>query len=915
MKTIPERLTPDELLAQIHNSEEREKRGKLKLFLGMSPGVGKTYAMLQEAHERLREGINVLVGYVETHGRAETEALVRGLEVLPRKALSYRGAVLEEFDSDAVLARKPELVLVDELAHTNATDDNAPTRHAKRWQDVLELLDAGIDVYSTLNVQHLESRADTVRAITGITVRETVPDSIVERADEIELVDISPDELLDRLQEGKVYTPEKSQQAVQNFFRKGNLTALREMALRLTAERVEGQLNEYRTENRIASPWKSGDRLLVAVSASPYSEQLVRWTRRMAYTMKAPWIALSVETARPLSAEDSQRLAKNIALARELGAEIQSIADDDIVRGILRSARQHNISQIVVGKPHHQARASIVERLIEESGTIDLHVVRMETLWETHIGAAKRLSRWDKAREFVKDLFSDGTTRWRNYALASALALALALGCLPLYSLMSYQAIGFIMLFGVALSALALQGSAVALMAALSAMLWNYLFIPPRFTFVIGSVEDRLMFLLYFVIALALGILTSRIRLRERSVRHREERTAALYDVARELSTARSIDDVVSISIKHINALFDADTTIILSEHTTQKPHERLQEQAHEASSYQPNVKERSIAEWAFTNRRAAGRFTSTLPSAGAHYAPLLAPRGAVGVLGLAVRGETIRADWQGLLDNLIGQIAAALEREELNAEAKQSRVIAESERLYGTLLNSISHEFRTPLAVINGSSEALALAEPPLPTVHADYAHEIQTASRRLNYLVENLLDMTRLEAGHLQLRKAWCNLADTLNSALERTRSELMHHEVALNADSDVMLCFCDAVLIEQVVVNILLNAARYTPAGTQVQCGLRETDAGFILTIADTGAGVPPDALALLFDKFYRADTAKAGGTGLGLSICKGFVEAHGGTITAENRPGGGLQMSGGLQITIVLPRGAERPNDER
>ena len=913
MKIASERLTPDELLAQIQSTEEREKRGKLKLFLGMSPGVGKTYAMLQEAHERLREGVNVLVGYVETHGRAETEALVRGLEVLPRKAVSYRGAVLEEFDSDAVLARKPELVLVDELAHTNATDDNAPTRHAKRWQDVLELLDAGIDVYSTLNVQHLESRADTVRAITGITVRETVPDSIVERADEIELVDISPDELLDRLQEGKVYTPEKSQQAIQNFFRKGNLTALREMALRLTAERVEGQLNEYRAENRIASPWKSGDRLLVAVSASPYSEQLVRWTRRMAYTMKAPWIALSVETARPLSAEDSRRLAKNLALARELGAEIQSIADDDVVRGILRSARQHNISQIVVGKPQHQARASIVERLIEESGTIDLHVVRMETLWETHIGAAKRLSRWDEAREFVKDLFSDGTTRWRNYALASALALGIALGCLPLHALMSYQAIGFIMLFGVALSALALQGSAVALMAALSATLWNFLFIPPRFTFVIGSVEDRLMFLLYFVIALALGILTSRIRLRERSVRHREERTAALYDLARELSTARSIDDVVSISIKHINALFDADTAIILAEHTAGKPHagkphERLHDEAHEASSYQPNVKERGIADWAFMNRRAAGRFTSTLPSAGAHYTPLLAPRGAVGVLGLAVRGETIRADWQGLLDNLVGQIAAALEREELNAEAKHSRVIAESERLYGTLLNSISHEFRTPLAVINGSSEALALAEPPLPAVQADYAREIQTASRRLNYLVENLLDMTRLEAGHLQLRKAWCNLADTLNSALERTRGELMHHEVSITTDSDVMLCFCDAVLIEQAVVNILLNAARYTPSGTQVQCGLREIDLGFTLTIADSGAGVPPEALALLFDKFYRADSAKAGGTGLGLSICKGFVEAHGGTIAAANRP------SGGLQITIVLPRGAERPNDE-
>ncbi len=902
------RPNPDDLLAQIHADEEREKRGKLKLFFGMSPGVGKTYAMLQEAHTRQSEDVQVLVGYVETHGRAETEALVRGLEVVPRKKILYRGAELEEFDCDTVLRLKPALVLVDELAHTNAEGDQTPTRHAKRWQDVLELLDAGIDVYSTLNVQHLESRADTVRAITGVVVRETVPDSILERADEIELVDISPEELLERLREGKVYAPEKSEQAVQNFFRKGNLTALREMALRLTAERVEGQLNEYMTEHRIAETWKSGDRLLVAVSASPYSEQLVRWTRRMAYTMKAPWIALSVETMRTQNAENAQRLAKNLALARELGAEIQTIADDDVVRGILRSARQHNVSQIVVGKPAHQARASIVERLIEESGTIDLHVVRVETLWETRIGGEKQNSRWQLLSALFADFAGDNTSRWRSYGLAAGLSAVLALLCLPLLAILSYQAIGLIMLFGVALSALALSGSAIALMAALSASLWNFLFIPPRFTFVIGSLEDRLMFLLYFAIALALGILTSRIRLRERSVRKREERTAALYDVAHELASARTTDDVVVVGVKHISALFDADVAVYLTERSTSMAHERLQESPHEASNFKPDAKERSIAEWTFGNRRAAGRFTATLPAARAHYTTLSAPRGVVGVLGVAVRGERIRSDWQGLLDNLAGQIASALEREELNELAKQSRIVAESERLYGTLLNSISHEFRTPLAVINGSSEALALAVPPLAPAHADYANEIQTASRRLNTLVENLLDMTRLEAGHLQLRKQWCNLADTLNAALERTRTELARHNVSFDTASDVMLCFCDTVLLEQALVNILLNAARYTPPGAQVQCALQETASGYRISIADSGSGVPPEALHHLFDKFFRADGAKAGGTGLGLSISKGFVEAHGGTLHAENRP------SGGLKMTIMLPRGAELPTLE-
>jgi two-component system, OmpR family, sensor histidine kinase KdpD len=933
------RPNPNDLLASIKAQEAREQdsRGRLKLFFGMSPGVGKTYAMLQEAHKRLAEGVSVLVGYVETHRRAETEALVRGLDVLPRKQLSYRGMTIEEFDLDAALhaqtasARKPALILVDELAHTNAASDDAPPRHEKRWQDVLELLDAGIDVYSTLNVQHLESRADTVRAITGITIRETVPDSVLERADEIELIDISPEELLDRLAEGKVYTPERSEEARRNFFRKGNLTALREMALRLTAERVEEQLNEYRMAHFIAEPWKSGDRLLVAVSGSPYSEQLLRWTRRMAYTMKAPWIALNVETLTPQSADNTTRLAKNLALARELGAEIYTIADDDVVRGILRGARQHNASQIVIGKPTRQSSTAIVDRLIAESGTIDVHVVRVETLPEQRFQRgfqhssqhAQRLTRWRALQVFFQETLSARSTRLRSYALACGAALVLALACLPLLAVVSYQSIGLVMLFGVALAALILSGSSIILMSALSAVLWNFMFIPPRFTFVIGSVEDRLMFALYFVIALALGVVTSRIRLRERAVRQREERTAALYDLARELSAARTVDEVAAAGVKHIGALFNANVALLFAEKGHDKPHERLHETAHPASTFHPDSKERGVAEWTFRNARAAGRFTQTLPAAQAHYAPLKTPRGSIGALGIAASSDVLRPDWQYLVENLAGQLAAAVEREQLSKEAERSRVQAhitvESERLAATLLNSISHEFRTPLAVVSASAEALlnqrASADAPAlaPTQHdyARYAREIQQASQRLNTLVENLLDMTRLEAGHLQLRKQWCNLADVFASALERTSTELARHAVSLDAASDVMLCYCDAVLIEQVLVNILLNAARYTPAGTQIWCGIQEAQEAtedFVLTLADGGAGVPAEALPLLFDKFFRAQGTKAGGTGLGLSIAKGFVEAHGGTITAENHP------RGGLVFTIVLPRGAELPEEE-
>ncbi|MFY7997504.1 MAG: ATP-binding protein [Candidatus Kapaibacteriota bacterium] len=913
----PNRPNPNDLLQNIQERESRKQRthGSLKLFFGMSPGVGKTYAMLQEAHTRMAEGVRVLVGYVETHGRSETEALVRGLDVLPRKILPYRGTIMEEFDLDAALALKPALILVDELAHTNAASDDGLPRHEKRWQDVLELLEAGIDVYSTLNVQHLESRADTVRSITGITIRETVPDSVLERADEIELIDISPEELLDRLQEGKVYSPERSAEAQRNFFRKGNLTALREMALRLTAERVEGQLNEYRQTHFIAESWKSGDRLLVAVSGSPYSEQLVRWTRRMAYTMKSSWIALSVETLKPQSPENMARLEKNLALAQELGAEIHTIADDDVVRGILRAARQHNISQIVIGKPAQQGTMAIVDKLIDESGTIDVHVVRAENLPEQRFSRTKHLTRLMQLQSFLREVLSESSTRWQNYTLATGLALGLALVCLPLLPLITYQSIGLVMLFGVALSALFLSGSAIILMSTLSAVLWNFLFIPPRFTFIIGSVEDRLMFLLYFVIALALGILTSRIRLRERAVRQREERTTALYDLARELSAARTVEDVVACGVKHIGALFDADVAVILANEKSEQSDERLSDKAHDASTFQPDAKERGTAEWVFRNKRSAGRFTTTLPAVRGHYAPLLAPRGCVGVLGIVVQGEVIRADWRHLVEHLARQLASALEREHLGKEAEQSRVQAEiavqSENLTATLLNSISHEFRTPLAVVSGSAEAL-LAQIPMQTddksaSNHNYVREIHQASRRLNTLIENLLDMTRLEAGHLRLRKQWCNLTETFQIALVRTRTELSQHSVNLETASDVMLCFCDTGLIEQSLVNILLNAARYTPIGAQIQCGLQETDDGFCLTIADNGEGVSAEALPHLFDKFFRADGAKTGGTGLGLSIVKGFVEAHGGTITA------GSLINTGLQFTILLPRGAELPHD--
>jgi len=913
-----DRPNPDELLQSLQAKEQRSNRGSLKLFLGMSPGVGKTFAMLQEAQKRLREGVDVVVGYVETHGRKETEELTLGLPVVARAQVAYRDTTLEEFDLDAALARKPQILLVDELAHSNAPG----SRHLKRYQDVLELLEQGIDVYSTLNVQHLESRADTVRMITGVTVRETVPDVILERADEIELVDVSPEELLERLREGKVYTPEKSAQAVQHFFRKGNLTALREMALRVTAERVDTQLNQYMSEHRIAGPWKSGDRLLVAVSASPYSEQLVRWTRRMAYTMKAPWIALSVETSRTMPEEHQRRLAKHLALARELGAEIVTVADDNIVRGIITTARRHNVSQIVVGKPYASSGrigGTIVDNLIEASGTIDLHVVRMEELDDAAAqphGTFKRWWRWLQA-------FADAggwRSRWKRYAVAGGLAMATVAVGQVLSAFLSYQAIGLIMLLSVVLSALLLSGGAIAAMASLMAMLWNFFFIPPRFTFVIGSVEDRLTFGLYCVLALTLGLLTSRIRVREHAVRRREERTSALYAFARQLAAARSEDEVVAIAVRHIGTMFDARVSVWMRPIRTPHPH----------STFGNTPKEASIVAWVADHNKPAGRFTATLPAAEGYYVPLMVPRnhagatgamgamgatgamGVLGVLGIAPTAQVFPVQLQLLAEAFAAQLASTLEREALNAEAEEHRLNAQSEHLYATLLNSISHEFRTPIAVIRAAADGLTAALPN-DTPQQMFLQEIGQATTRLHRLVGNLLDMTRLESGRLQLHRQWCNFADTLNAAVERTAAELAAHEVVVRCASDVVLVWADCVLLEQAITNILLNAARYTPPTTRIECTLSESETQVVLQISDNGAGVSDEVLGRLFEKFYRAPNATAGGTGLGLSISKGFIEAHGGTIGAKHR----LQREyTGLQLLLTLPKPTVTPslNDE-
>jgi two-component system sensor histidine kinase KdpD len=886
-------LDPDALLAAIQKQEAREERGKLKIFFGMAAGVGKTYAMLEAAREAKAAGVDVAVGYAVTHGRAETEALLRDLEQVPRMKIEYRGTVLEEMDIDAILTRRPQLALVDELAHTNAPG----VRHAKRYQDVLELLEAGIDVYTTVNVQHFESRADAVRQITGVTVHETVPDSILDLADEIELIDLTPEELRKRLAEGKVYTPERVETAAKNFFRTGNLTALREMALRLTAEHVDHQLQDYMDVKGIAGPWKSAERLMVAVGPSPFSERLIRWTRRMAYNLEAPWLAATIQTTTALTPEATDRLSRNLALARELGGEVVSSAGDDVAGALLQLARQRNVTQIVVGKPGEARwrkllrRPSLVDRVLESSGEIDVYIVTGDEAEGVRGGVRP----WPRA---------PGRSPWRNYLWALLAVLAITAANAALISAlpwMSYLAVGLTQLLAVLLVAVYLGRGPALLAATLSAISWNFLFIEPRFTLQISEAQDIILFFLYFAIAIFVGSLAARLRSQEQLAQLNAERTSALYALAHETATAVNMDDVLEAAVKQIGGVFDAEVAILLARGSL------LDQKAHPASTLAITDKEYSVAAWAFENGRAAGRFTDTLPLATARFLPLQAPERTVGVIGLRTRGERHPTfDESLLLETFASQIALTIERELLDEAAEHNAMLRESERLYTTLLNSISHELRTPIATIAGAAGGL-LDAPTNGNVAArtQLIRDIQDAADRLNRLVANLLDMSRLESGRLQLKLEWCDVGDVIGVAVKRLERHLADRAVSIEQAPDVPLVRLDFVLMEQVLVNLLENAIAYTPPNAPIEIAAGRQEDAVVITITDHGPGISETDVDHIFDKFYRGPQAATGGTGLGLSIGRGLVEAHSGALTAENAPGGGARF------TIRLPAGAAPP----
>ena len=875
-----DRPNPDELLAELAREEEKSKRGKLKIFFGMCAGVGKTYTMLQAAHAEKKKGNDIVIGYVETHNRKETADLVKGFEIISRKKIEYKSTFVEEMDLDAIIARKPQIVLVDELAHTNAPG----SRHAKRYQDVQEILEAGINVFTTLNVQHLESRTDTVAQITGVIIRETLPDFIFENSDDVELVDLTPDELLQRLSEGKVYAPERSKEAVNNFFRKGNITALREMSLRIVADRVDNQLHDYMQNKRIKGPWKSGMHFLVAIGSSPSSAGLLRWAKNFSYALGANVDALYVETSQRLTLRDREQLDANIALAKELGFKVRIVTNDDLVNAIVTYAQKENITHIIVGKSRFRSVRSLlklgnfVNRLIKYSGNIDVYILGSDTPVEDKIN--------------IKANIPPFTSHVRQYLTVSLIvALTSALSYL-VRDIVGYQVVSVLLLFMVSLLALFYGTGPVLFAATASALIWDYFFIPPQFTILIQKPLDILLLFMFFIVALVNGTLTSRVRRQEQRIRMREERTSALYQLTKDLNSISGYEDVLTVATDYINRYFRVDSCFVVKNDLNQ-----LEEKNGGNSEIHLSDNEMSIVSWVQKNSVKAGKFTNTLPSSEYTFYPLVGSNGNLGVI--AVKQATVFTHgeeqfWESSLAQIIGKY----ERELLRTAARKTYIISESEKLYKTLFNSISHELRIPIATIMGSSETLLVSDLAEP-IQKELYSEINIASVRLNRLVENLLNMSRIESGRITPRLDWCDVQDLVNSVSESLKNELENYTFSVTIANDMPLVYVDFGLMEQILHNLILNATQNIPVGTKIELKISTYDEQLIIHVADRGKGFPESELGSVFDKFYRGKSAKAGGTGLGLSIVKGFVEAQKGTVTASN------SQHGGAVFTIKIP----------
>lgn len=879
MMTRPD---PDAVLAQMRAQEQRAARGRLRIYFGASAGVGKTFAMLLEAGKLAARGRAVLAGVVETHGRADTAALLAGLEVLPLRALPYRGRELREFDLDGALARRPQLVLVDELAHSNAPG----SRHPKRWQDVEELLGAGIDVFTTLNVQHLDSLNDVVAGITGIAVGETVPDSVFDAADEVVLVDLPADELLARLRAGKVYQGAQAERASANFFRKGNLIALRELALRRTAERVKDEVRAWRVEQAIAPVWKTDGALLACVGPGAAGEQVVRNCARLAARLDCAWHAVHVETPalQRIDAGRREAVLKVLGLARELGASTRVLADADVAQALLSYARAHNLSRIVLGRRRRWG-AGLHARLARRAPDIDLLDVAADA------PAGKRSPRAAPDRVAVPS----GPRRHLRYLWAGLASLGAALVFMPLAPWLDLANVAMLFLLVVLLVAVRFGRGPSVLATCVCVVAFDFLFVPPRFDLAVSDVQYLITFGVMLAVGLVTGQLTAGLRFQAQVARRREARALDLYEFARDLSGALQNEQVLETTRATIARAFGARAVLLLPDAGGNLAC---------ADGAQLSGLDTGVAQWAYDHASPAGHGTGTLPGSPLFYLPLVAPMRTRGVLAIAPEGGPWLAlpEQRQQLDTHAALAAIALERVHYIEVAQEALVSMESERLRNSLLAALSHDLRTPLTSLVGLSESLLRAAPPLAAPQRETAHALHEESRRLGLLVANLLDMARIESGAVRLNQQWQALEEVVGSALRPLRALLGARTVRTAIPPDLPLLRFDAVLLERVLSNLVENAAKYTPPGSTVTIAAQALADRVEVSVSDDGPGLPPGREEELFEKFARGrQESNLPGVGLGLAICRAIVEAHGGRIAARRAP------EGGAAIVFSLPRG--------
>jgi two-component system, OmpR family, sensor histidine kinase KdpD len=887
------RLDPDELLTHVERSEASALRGRLKIFFGASAGVGKTYTMLEAARSTRASGTDVVVGYVEPHGRFETERLLAGLEQLPFLQVSYRGIVRREFDLDAALKRHAAILLVDELAHSNPTEGEPKPRHAKRWQDIEELLAAGINVWTTVNVQHLESLNDVIAGITGIRQQETIPDKIFDQADEVELIDLSPTDLLQRLKAGKVYGAAQAAAASEKFFREPNLLALRELALRRTADRVDAAARAYGNRERASKPWLARDRFLVAVTLDDQAEQLVRVGKRFADALDAEWLVVTVETPSMLKLGEKARNRRVdiLRLAESLGAETVTLDGSSATAALLEYAALRNVTRIVVGEPKRFGlrsllRPSTTTKLVEANGGFDVSVISRREPF----GVASA-ARADSGQHEIK---------WSFYWTAIGITVASTLLAAVMYPYFELTNLVMVYLLATTIAALRLGRGPASVAAITNVCAFDFFFVPPRFSFAVSDFEYVVTFAVMLAVALIIAGLAASVRAQTRVAGARERRTALLYAMSRELAANRGFEDLARVAVKHVAETFSGQALVLIPNGAGRLHHPQ-------SAPMQGSLRhaDLSVAQWVLDHGVPAGLGTDTLPANAAQYLPLKAISKTLGVLAVAPaqRRRLLLPEQRHLLETFAGQIALAMERAGLAEEAETARVTAETESLRNTLLASISHDLRTPLAAIAGASSAL---NDPLMKFDAEARRaltaSIEAKANEMSEIISNVLELMRLESGHVTLRRDWQTVEELLEAVLARCQARLLGHRVEERVPADLPPIFVDGPLIVQVFTNLLENAAKHTPPGTRVTISAALDNGMVRVCIDDDGPGFTVEDPELLFAKFHRGkDESTTGGAGLGLTICRAIINAHGGAISAEPLAGGGARFAFTLPTT--------------